>query len=157
MKQNKKQKVKGDQGKQVGQAFPNVRGSTLQGSAVNLRGICSFTEARLSEILPVKHQRQALILLPTFPLSLQLAFQPWKKEKSQETDLMLWKAAKVRSKRNSWGSLQKLEWKSVHLLQGSCPMVSKWRNECAGRYIALKKLKVCRSVLWPGLSKSVCY
>lgn len=96
MKQNEKQKVKSDQGQQVGEG-----GSMLLGSAVNLREICSFPEARLSEILAVKHQRQALILLPTFPLSPQLAFQPWKKEKSQETDLMLWKAAKVRSKRNS--------------------------------------------------------
>lgn len=42
--------------------FPNVCVSILWGPAVNLEGICSFAEARLGEILPVKHQRQALLV-----------------------------------------------------------------------------------------------
>lgn len=69
--------------------------SILQGPAVNLGGICSFTEARLSETLPLRHQRQAVL-----PWQVQLAFQPQEKEKSRENGLMLWMAARVRSKRN---------------------------------------------------------
>lgn len=87
---------------QVGDIFfPNMCVSILSGPAVTLGGICSFTEARLGEILPVQHQRQALLPWPVFPSSPQLAFQPWKKEKPQKIGLMLWMAAKVRSKRNS--------------------------------------------------------
>lgn len=54
----------------------------LQGSAANLGGIHSSTEASLSEILPDKYQRQAL-----FPWQVQLAFQPQEKEKLQENGL----------------------------------------------------------------------
>lgn len=54
----------------------------IQSPAVNLGGISSSTEARLSEILPVKHQRQAVL-----PWQMQLAFQPQKKEKTQENGL----------------------------------------------------------------------
>lgn len=46
---------------QVGEFFSNVRAPMLRGCAINLGGICSFTEAPLGEILPVKHQRQALL------------------------------------------------------------------------------------------------
>lgn len=41
--------------------FSNVHVPMLRGCAINLGGICSFTEALLGEILPVKHQRQALL------------------------------------------------------------------------------------------------
>ncbi|XP_066034136.1 sorting nexin-5 isoform X2 [Chamaea fasciata] len=53
-----------------------------KGPAVNLGGIHSSTEARLSEILAVKHQRQAVL-----PWQMQLAFQPQEKEKLQENGL----------------------------------------------------------------------
>lgn len=89
--------------------FSNVSVSILRDPAINLGGIWSFVEARLGEILPVKHQRQALLPWPMFPSSPPLAFQPWKKKKPQETGLRLWMAGKVRSKRNSQTSWQKLE------------------------------------------------
>jgi len=99
MKSRKWRVVSWDKDTAAGRVFNAC--SILWSPAVNLGGICSFAEARLGEILPDKHQRQALLPSPMFPSSLQLAFQPWKKEKAQETGLMLWMAAKVGSKRNS--------------------------------------------------------
>lgn len=135
---------------QVGGGFLNVCVFKLQGPAVNLGGICPSTEARLSEILPVKHQRQAML-----PWQVQLAFQPQEKEKPQENGLG-W------LQRSDKRGIHKRPCKNWNERYSNHPRVlvlrsSNGERNCARGYTAVKKLKVCKSVLWSGLVKSVCY